>query len=184
MKKRGFEKITEEQMLKDFYNETINLYCNANKFEYNNENMLAKAKDIKENIIKKPERGTAKSAGYDVYSPFDTELQPGDDIKLPTGIKAYMQPDEVLFVYPRSSLGFKYYCRLANTIGVIDSDYYNNKDNEGHIWVKLRNESDDKIMIIEQGEAICQVIFQKYLLADSDSFEGDERIGGFGSTNN
>jgi dUTP pyrophosphatase len=183
VKKRGFEKISAKQIKNDFDKEYINLYCNANKFKYDNNNMLEKAKDIRERIIKLPKRGTAKSAGYDIYSPADTELQPGDDIKLPTGIKAYMQPDEVLFAYPRSSLGFKYYCRLANTIGVVDSDFYNNKGNEGHIWVKIRNEG-NKIMIIEQGEAICQMIFQKYLLVDGDSFEGNERIGGLGSTNN
>ncbi|MCF8009453.1 MAG: hypothetical protein K9K32_06775, partial [Halanaerobiales bacterium] len=107
---------------------------------------------------------------------------PGSEIKIPTGIKAYMQPDEVLFAYPRSSLGFKYYCRLANTIGVIDADYYNNEDNEGHIWIKIRNEG-DKQMKIKCGEAICQVIFQKYLLVDGDSFEGERRKGGIGSTN-
>ena len=159
--KRGFEKISEEQHVNDLFN----TYFDCNYEE-----------------IKLPERATATSAGYDVFALKGFKLVPGDGIKMPTGLKAYMQPDEVLFAYPRSSLGFKYYCRLANTIGVIDADYYNNKGNEGHIWVKIRNES-EKEMTIERGEAICQLIFQKYLLADGDSFDGEERTGGIGSTN-
>ena len=160
MKKRGFEKISKEQFVEDFFN----TYFDTN-YEF----------------INLPERGTACSAGYDVFAPAGFKLFPGDEIKIPTGIKAYMQNDEMLLAYPRSSLGFKYYCRLANTIGIIDADYYDNEDNEGHIWVKIRNES-KKEMTIERGEAICQLIFQKYLLADGDSFDGEERTGGIGST--
>lgn len=177
-KMRGFEKISKDQLEKDF-NEIIFI----NKY---GENAYLK---LKEEIINReyknitlPKRATAKSAGYDIYSPIEFYLEPNEEIKLPTGIKSYMQSNEVLFAYPRSSLGFKYYCRLANTIGVIDSDYYNNEDNEGHIWIKIRNES-DKIMQIEEGEAICQMIFQKYLLSDGDNFEGNKREGGIGSTN-
>ena len=158
MKTRGFEIISKQQFEKD---------CGDN-FQYED--------------IKLPRRATAKSAGYDMYSLIDFTLQPGKDAKLPTGIKSYMLHNEALFAYPRSSLGFKYYCRLANTIGVVDADFYNNEDNEGHIWIKIRNES-DKPMVIRKGEAIVQLIFQKYLLADGDSFTGDERKGGFGSTN-
>jgi dUTP pyrophosphatase len=154
---RGFEKVSKEQFLKD---------------TFGNEQLYDE--------IKLPKRATAKSAGYDCYSLYNFELQPNGEIKIGTGIKAYMQNDEVLKAYPRSGLGFKYYTRLANTIGVIDADY-TFADNEGHIWVKLRNEG-NKILYINKGEAICQFIFEKYLLADGDSFEGEKRIGGFGST--
>ncbi len=158
MKIRGFEIITKEQFEKDF--------------------------DIsKETVIKIPKRATTKSAGYDCFSPYDIKLKPGEDIKIPTGLKSYMQDGEVLIAVPRSSLGFKYYSRLANTLGIIDSDYYNNKNNEGHIWVKIRNEG-NKDMVVKQGEAICQLIFIPFLLADDDNFKtGGVRIGGFGSTN-
>ena len=131
--------------------------------------------------IKLAKRSTKESAGYDVYAPFDIHLKPNEDIKIPTGLRAYMQPGEVLLVFPRSGLGFKYYTRIANTIGVIDSDYYFS-DNEGHIFVKLRNEG-DKDLNIKQGEAFCQMIFMPFLLVDGDDFEnGNNRNGGFGST--
>lgn len=154
---RGFELISKEQLTKDFY---TGIYT----------------------YIVLPKRATKLSAGYDCYAPVDICLEPGQDIKVPTGIKAYMQPGEVLMVFPRSGFGFKYYCRLANTVGVIDADYYNNTNNEGHIFVKIRNEG-DKPMTIRQGEAMCQFIFLPFLLADWDDFTvGSERNGGFGST--
>ena len=162
VRKRGFEKISTPQIEKDIS-------------KYGWGNLVRKIN------IKLPKRATSQSAGYDIYAIKEFSLKPDEEIKLPTGIKAYMQPDEVLMIYPRSSLGFKYYARLANSTGLIDADYYNNDDNEGHIWVKLRNES-DKVMEIEQGEAICQAVFQKYLLADGDSFDGEGRTGGIGST--
>lgn len=141
-------------------------------------------KDFNENeniVIKMPKRATKQSAGYDCFSPIDICLKPGEDIKIPTGIRTYMNPREVLLAFPRSGLGFKYYCRLANTIGVIDSDYYYS-DNEGHIFVKIRNEGENDL-VIKQGEAICQFIFMPFLLADGDNFEnGSTRNGGFGST--
>lgn len=87
-----------------------------------------------------PQRATKKSAGYDIYAPFSFELAPGEEIKIPTGLRVIMEPDEVLMVLPRSNHGFKYYLRLANTAGVIDADYCE-ADNEGHIYVKVRNES-------------------------------------------
>lgn len=156
MKIRGFELISKEQYIKDF---DVDM-------------------DTK---ITLPKRATKLSAGYDCYAPADFYLEPGQDIKVPTGIKAYMQPGEVLMAFPRSGLGFKYYCRLANTVGIIDADYIRS-DNEGHIFVKLRNEG-NKPMVIKQGEAMCQFIFMPFLLADGDNFEsGEERNGGFGST--
>ena len=156
MKTRGFEIISKEQYNKDF------------------------EKDM-EVVIKLPKRSTKESAGYDVYAPFDIYLKPNEDIKIPTGIRAYMQAGEMLLIFPRSGLGFKYYTRIANTIGVVDSDYYYS-DNEGHIFVKLRNEG-NKDLHIKQGEAFCQMIFVPFLLIDNDDFDnGNNRNGGFGST--
>lgn len=156
MKIRGFELISKEQFAKDF-DTGIDTY------------------------ITLPKRATKLSAGYDCYAPIDIYLEAGEDVKVPTGIKTYMYPGEVLMALPRSGLGFKYYCRLANTVGVVDADYIQS-DNEGHIFVKLRNEG-DKPMVIKQGEAMCQFIFMPFLLADGDDFEsGNERNGGFGST--
>ena len=104
------------------------------------------------------------------------------ELKLPTGFKAYMLEDESLELYPRSSMGFKYYIRIANTIGLGDSDYYNCESNEGHYFIKLRNEG-SKTWEVKKGDAIAQGVFRKYLLADNDDFIGEERVGGFGSTN-
>jgi dUTP pyrophosphatase len=161
MKTRGFETVSNEQWKKD---------C---KFNCNIED------------VKVPKRATKKSAGYDFFSPIEFELYPGEEIKMPMGIKAYMPYYEFLDIRPRSGQGFGFYIRLANTTGIIDSDYYNNKKNEGHIWLKIRNESADprNIFRVGFGEAICQGIFLEYRLADGDSFdEGDDRNGGFGST--
>jgi len=133
------------------------------------------------NGIKLPERATSHSAGYDVFSVWDFTLLPKESIKIPTGWKSYMLPDEKIVFHPRSGLGFKYFIRLANTTGVGDSDYYNNEGNEGHYWVKIRNEGSETVKI-KVGDAIAQCIFEKYLLADGDTFEGRKRIGGLGST--
>lgn len=142
-------------------------------------------KDVDENVKFEPvipKRATKESAGYDFFAPYTIILRPNTQIKIPTGIKVHMNPGEVLMVYPRSGLGFKYYCRLANTVGVIDSDYINS-DNEGHIWVKLRNEG-IITMTINAGEAMCQGIFIPFLITDDDTLEnGKVRNGGFGSTN-
>ena len=148
----------------------------------NGETVQVIVKDFNDEVvIKLPRRATKGSAGYDCFAPFDVLLEPGEDAKVPTGIRAYMKQGEALMAFPRSGLGFKYYCRLANTVGIIDSDYYYS-DNEGHIFVKLRNEG-NKPLIIRQGEAMCQFIFIPCLLADGDSFEkGETRNGGFGST--
>lgn len=133
-------------------------------------------------VFKIPKRATKLSAGYDIYSPFSFHLKPNDEIKIPTGIKVFMNEGEALLIYPRSGLGFKYYERLANCVGVIDADY-NQSDNEGHIFVKVRNDSNDKTMTIKAGEAFCQAIFTPFLIVDDDNFEdGEDRNGGFGST--
>ena len=127
-----------------------------------------------------PTRSTKHSAGYDFKSPIDFELQPNESIKIPTGIKACMNEDEYLSILVRSSMGFKYNIRLCNQVGIVDSDYYNNPDNEGHIFIKIKNEG-DQVLTIKKGDRFAQGIFSKYLLTDDDSADKD-RIGGFGST--
>jgi dUTP pyrophosphatase len=133
-----------------------------------------------------PIRSTAKSAGYDFFLTVDIDLAPGEDIKFPTGIRAIMGDDEVLNIYTRSGYGFKNYLRLSNQTGIVDSDYKNAK-NEGHIWIKIRNESDKHFHLDAFNEdgsqnKIVQGIFQKYLLVDGDGFDGNQRLGGIGST--
>ena len=132
--------------------------------------------------IKLPVRSTMHSAGYDFISPFDFELMPGETIKVPSGIKVAMNEDEFLALLVRSSMGFKYNIRLCNQVGIVDSDYYNNPDNEGHMFIALKNEG-EKVFSVEKGDKYAQGIFQKYLLTDDDEANG-ERLGGFGSTNN
>lgn len=131
--------------------------------------------------LKLPKRSTKESAGYDIFAPYDIDLPVGKEIKIPTGLRVHMNQGEFLVIVPRSGLGFKYYTRLANTLGIVDSDY-SLSDNEGHVWVKLRNEG-EKDLYIKQGEAFCQAIFMPFLLVDGDNFEdGEDRNGGFGST--
>ncbi len=127
-----------------------------------------------------PKRSTKESAGYDFESLMDFALKPGEIGKYPLGIKADMNSGEVLLIMVRSSMGFKYNVRLCNQVGVIDKDYYNNPDNEGHIFIKIQNEG-EKDIVINKGDRFAQGIFSKYLLVDDDSSDS-ERAGGFGST--
>ena len=142
---RDFEKISFEQFKKDVKDD-IELY---------NEYQL-------------PQRDSDSTAGYDLYLLEDLDIKPGEVKKLPTGLKSYFEKDEVLFIIVRSSTGFKYNIRLCNQVGVIDADYYNNESNEGHIWLKIQNESKEKVHI-KKGEAIAQGIFLKYLTTNSDN---------------
>ena len=103
-------------------------------------------------------------------------------MKIPTGVKVNMNNDEVLMLFVRSSMGFKYNIRMCNQVGILDSDYYNNSSNEGHIWIKIQNEG-DKEYIVKKGEAICQGVFTKFLTVDNEEEINNERKGGFGSTN-
>ena len=128
-----------------------------------------------------PRRGTSKSAGYDFFAIEDFVIHPGEVMKVPTGIKVIMNDDEFLGIYVRSSMGFKYNVRLTNQVGIIDADYYNNSDNEGHIWIKLQNHG-DKDFIVKKGSAFAQGIFTKYLITDDDDASGI-RVSGIGSTN-
>ena len=129
-----------------------------------------------------PIRKTEGSAGYDIACALDTVIKKNNFAFVPTGIKAYMPQDEVLEVYPRSSLGFKKHLLLLNSVGVIDSDYYNNPDNEGEIMLILYNFGSEDIQL-NKGERIAQGIFKKYLVADNDN-NNDLRVGGLGSTGN
>ncbi len=131
--------------------------------------------------IKLPKRATKGSAGYDFYTVRAVELSPGESIKVPTGIRVKIEEGWVLKVYPRSGLGFKYRLQLANTVGIIDSDYYYS-DNEGHIFIKITNDSKEgKKVYIKGGGAFAQGIFCEYGITYDDDVT-DERNGGFGST--
>ena len=128
-----------------------------------------------------PVRATAGSAGYDFASPLSFTLKPGETVKIPTGIRAEMEPGWVLLVFPRSSLGFKYRLQLNNTVGVIDADYAFAK-NEGHIFLKLTNDSNDnKTLEVPAGMAIAQGIFLPFGITEDDCADA-VRTGGIGST--
>ena len=157
-----FEKISINQFNKDFG-------CPGGRHYYD---------------IRLPKRATEFSAGYDFYPPYhyDVIIPPGQTKKIPTGIRMKLDNDKVLLIAPRSGLGFKYRLQLDNTIGVIDADYYNS-DNEGHIWIKVTNDSkEDKTVTIKSGEAFAQGIIMQYFKTEDDDASG-VRNGGFGSTN-
>ena len=156
---RGFEKISFKQFKKDILDDN---------------------KVYEEYTL--PKRNTKYSAGYDFSVVSDYIVKPGEIVKIPTGIKSYMGEDEVLFIIIRSSLGFKYNARLCNQVGVIDKDYYNNENNEGHIWIALKNEGDQDI-VLNKGDHFAQGIFIKYLTVDDEEEIKSTRTGGFGSTN-
>lgn len=128
-----------------------------------------------------PKRGTVASAGYDIVSPFEFEIYPGETIKIPTGIRAIMPDNVVLKIYPRSGLGTKNRFIPTNLVGIVDADY-SESDNEGHIFMKMANDG-DKPLTIKRGQAFCQGIFQNYLTTDDDVTD-KKRNGGFGSTDN
>lgn len=131
--------------------------------------------------IKLPKRATSGSAGYDFYSTLDFELAPHETVTVPTGIRVRIDDGWVLCLFPRSGLGFKFRLQLNNTVGIIDSDYYNS-DNEGHIFIKLTNDTNmDKTVSIKQGDGFVQGIFMQYGITEDDDATGI-RNGGFGST--
>ena len=163
-----FEKVSYEQFEKDF-TDTFPMYqsCDYVRGIYNG--------------IKLPKRATKGSAGYDFFSPINFTLKPGETVKIPTGIRVYMEEGWVLKCYPRSGLGFKYRLQLNNTVGIIDSDYYGS-DNEGHIFAKITNDSNEnKVVIITNGSGFMQGIFVEYGITFDDDCDG-VRNGGFGST--
>lgn len=155
-----FEKVSREQFNKDFLKNV------PYKCDY----------DVYENI-KLPVRSSTGSAGYDFVSPIGFSLGHGESIIIPTGIRCKIDDGWMLGCYPRSGLGFKTHVRLANTVGIIDSDYYY-ADNEGHIMIKLVA---DKLLVVNPGDRICQGIFTEYGITVDDECEV-KRTGGFGST--
>ena len=155
---RKFEKISFEQFVKDVKDDRM-LY----------------------DSIELPKRSTMKSAGYDIRSIQEGVIKPGKSMAFKTGLKVAMNSDEVLYIYSRSSQGYKYNVCLINSVGVIDSDFYNNPDNEGHFSIKLINlgESDFEVKI---GDKIGQGVFMKYLTVDDEEEIKGKRKGGIGST--
>ena len=142
--------------------------------------------------IKLPKRATKWSAGYDFFAPFDIDLAPEESIAVPTGIRwkcshelevmSFAKPTFVLKVYPRSGLGFKHFVGLANTVGIIDEDYYQS-ENEGHIFVKLVNNGSENVTI-NKGQGFAQGIIVNFWVCDDDTgfIDGEQRNGGMGST--
>ena len=128
-----------------------------------------------------PKRMTSHSAGYDFFAIEGFTIKPGEIKKIPTGYKATFGNDEMLMILVRSSMGFKYNIRMTNQVGIIESDYYNNIDNEGHMFVSLQNEG-DRDFVVKKGGGYAQGIFTKFLICDDD-ITTNERQGGLGSTN-
>ena len=155
---RKFEKISFEQFVKDVKDDRM-LY----------------------DSIELPKRSTKASAGYDIRSIQEGVIKPGKSMAFKTGLKVAMNSDEVLYIYSRSSQGYKYNVCLINSVGVIDSDFYNNPDNEGHFSIKLVNlgENDFEVKI---GDKIGQGVFMKYLTVDDEEKKKKKRKGGIGST--
>ena len=137
--------------------------------------------DFKDKHINLPTRKTSKSAGYDIEAAEDKIIKAGKMAVIATGLKAYMQDDEYLGIHIRSSLAFKKNLNLVNSQGVIDADYYNNEDNEGHIMIGLINFGDEDVEITK-GMRIAQAIFYKFLIIDDEKKVDTIRSGGFGST--
>lgn len=162
-----FHKVSEEQFLKD-WEDTFP--------EYEKQDISKIYQDIK-----LPKRATAGSAGYDFYAPVKIVLNPRETVKIPTGIRVEMEQNWVLQCYPRSGLGFKYRLQMNNTVGIIDSDYFHS-DNEGHIFAKITNDTNEsRTLEVSQGEGFMQGIFVEYGITEDDDVT-EVRNGGFGST--
>lgn len=162
-----FEKVSLKQFIKDWIDTFGNKPDDIITEIYNN--------------IKLPVRATSGSAGYDFYSPLEFTLHPRQTIKIPTGVRCKIDEGWVLKCYPRSGLGFKYRLQLNNVVGIIDSDYYYS-DNEGHIFLKLTNDTNEgRILQIKSGDGIAQGIFVEYGITYDDNVV-KIRNGGFGST--
>lgn len=159
----------------------MNRFEKISKEQYIIDNEYGKSM-MKYEELKLPRRATKYSAGYDIFSPISFELPAGTSIKFPTGIKVQLDDNKFLMIVPRSGLGFKYRVQLDNTLGIIDADYYNNAKNEGHIWIKITNDSrNGNVLTINKGDAIAQGIILEYIKTDDDDADGI-RNGGLGST--
>ena len=127
-----------------------------------------------------PYRKTMNSAGYDFISLCRMCIKPNESVRIPTGIKVILNEDEFLALFVRSSLGIKHDIRLSNQVGIVDADYYNNPDNEGHLWICVKNEGENEF-VLEKGAAFAQGVFSKYFVTEDDNATG-VRTGGIGST--
>ena len=155
-----FEKVSKEE-----YDKTIKKFFQFDFVTYDQ--------------IELPKRSTIGSAGYDFKMTFDAVLNPKESLLIPTFISAHFSYCNVLYIFPRSSLGFKYNIQLANTVGIIDSDYYYS-DNSGHIMIKLVNNGDEPV-VLENGDKICQGILSPFAVTVNDDCK-ELRNGGIGST--
>lgn len=171
-----FEKVSFEQFKKDWL-DTFGHKFNDDFDDDEIDNIVHNVYDV----IKLPKRATSGSAGYDFFCPSNLTIPVGGTIKIPTGIRCKMENGWVLQCYPRSGHGFKYGIHLANTVGIVDEDYYGS-DNEGHIFIKIVNDSSlAKTIDLKACDAFCQGIFVPYgITVDDDVTE--IRNGGFGST--
>ncbi|MDF2803601.1 MAG: deoxyuridine 5-triphosphate nucleotidohydrolase [Anaerocolumna sp.] len=162
-----FHKVSLEQFRKDWEDTFPNTLVQTIEDIYNRINL--------------PKRATTGSAGYDFYSPLDITLKPSDTLKIPTGIRVEIEDGWVLKCYPRSGLGFKFRLQMNNTVGIIDSDYFHSS-NEGHIFAKVTNDTNEgKTLDIPGGTGFMQGIFVEYGITFDDDVN-DIRDGGFGST--
>ncbi len=162
-----FEKVTEKRFIEDMTDTFPGIPEDEVKSVYSS--------------LTLPVRATKGSAGYDFRTTVDLTLAPGESIKIPTGIRVRMREDSCLMVFPRSGLGFKYRLQMNNTVGIIDSDYYNS-DNEGHIFIKITNDSKEgKKVTLKKGDAFSQGIFVNFGITEDDDVSA-ERNGGLGST--
>ena len=161
-----FYKVSKEQFIKDFMD------CIGGS--------EAAAERLYDNV-KLPVRATKGSAGYDIISPVDIVLEPGQGVKVPSGLRIKMQPGWMLLVLPKSGLGTKFRLQLDNTMGLIDADYYGSL-NEGHIMISVTNDSrQGRTVSIPAGKAFVQAVLVPHGITEDDEAEG-ERTGGFGST--
>ena len=182
MKKRGFEVVvdTARRNTSDKILETHTKAVIVPTGAMHDGKPLTKKVFIADDV-KLPVRSDSRSAGYDFFAPRDLQLLPAQKLVLYTDVKAYMQEDEVLQIFPRSSMGIKQGMMLANTVGIIDASYYENEGNDGNIGLALLNTS-GKAIKINKGDRIAQGVFIKYLLADDDEPTNDKRVGGIGSS--
>lgn len=188
-----FEKVSKEQYLKDSLGDTY--YSRGDEYPLSDmrgenevsftgsfDTLQSESMETIYDDIKLPRRATKKSAGYDFYAPYDFRLAPGESIKIATGIRVLLDDDKFLMCAPRSGLGFKARVQLDNTVGIIDADY-SDSSNEGHIHVKLTNDSrTGKFIRVKKGEGMIQAIILQYFTTEDDNTT-ETRDGGFGSTN-
>ena len=180
----GLLKEIEEEKRKNRYFEKISLkeFVRAVK-EYNGDKFSDEEIEIMYNGLPFPCRSTRNAGGYDFFAPYDFVLKPGDTIIVPTGFRVHMNDDEIFNLFVRSGTGFKYNVRLSNQVGIIDSDYYGNETNEGHMLVSFTNHGDKVWENKGLVSRIAQGIFMPYYKTFDDNNINDVRKSGFGSTN-